>query len=118
MSERAAVYVVCKMCGHEKSAFKVLNAMNKLPAGRRVQSRDIAPYVRRLKCECGAKGQITIDVREPRREFVATAAGANLRYHRPTCRWMNNVALDSLVNFGSRESAERSGYTPCSSCRP
>jgi hypothetical protein len=39
-------------------------------------------------------------------------------FHRPDCRWAQNIAADNLVGYRSREEALQAGKRPCKSCKP
>jgi hypothetical protein len=48
--------------------------------------------------------------------FIASRNGAV--FHRPDCRWAQNITADNLVGYQSREEALRAGKRPCKSCKP
>jgi len=48
--------------------------------------------------------------------FVASRAG--LVFHRPDCRWAQNISGDNLLGYKNREEALQSGKRPCKSCKP
>lgn len=39
-------------------------------------------------------------------------------FHRPDCRWAQNISGDNLVGYKTREEAIQSGKRPCKSCKP
>ena len=39
-------------------------------------------------------------------------------YHKPTCRWVENINDENLVCFNSEEEATANGRTPCGTCKP
>ncbi len=48
--------------------------------------------------------------------FVASKSGK--AFHRPDCRWAQNISADNLVTYKTREEAVQSGKRPCKSCKP
>ncbi len=48
--------------------------------------------------------------------FVASRSSSV--FHRPDCRWAQNIAADNLVGYASREEAVQAGKRPCKSCKP
>lgn len=39
-------------------------------------------------------------------------------FHRPDCRWAQNIANDNLVGYKSREEAVQAGKRACKTCKP
>jgi len=39
-------------------------------------------------------------------------------FHRPDCRWAQNIASDNRVGYKSREEAVQAGRRPCKTCKP
>ncbi len=48
--------------------------------------------------------------------FIASKSGSV--FHRPDCRWAQNIAAGNLVGYKSREEAVQAGKRPCKSCQP
>lgn len=48
--------------------------------------------------------------------FVASKSGSV--FHRPDCRWAQNISADNLIGYKTREEAVQSGKRPCKSCKP
>ncbi len=48
--------------------------------------------------------------------FIASRSSAV--FHRPDCRWAQNISSDNLVGYQSREEAVQAGKRPCKSCKP
>src|SRR5438046_2311606 len=120
MRTDTALFVVCRKCGHRKSAFLALRYSNLLRTPGRPSESQLRPLVRRFKCsQCGAKA-IQIDAREAQQssQYVATTRSADLVFHRPACGWMRHVPRESEIIFPNRETATKQGYSPCRSCRP
>lgn len=40
------------------------------------------------------------------------------KYHRPSCRWAQNIQDGNRICFSSGEAAQAYGYSPCGTCRP
>jgi|GEM_PF-5769625 len=47
--------------------------------------------------------------------FVASKT--KLHFHRPDCKWMQNVPVEKLIEFGTHREAVESGRKPCKTCR-
>lgn len=39
-------------------------------------------------------------------------------FHKPGCRWAQNISEENLVTYNSREEAIKAGKRPCKSCNP
>ena len=39
-------------------------------------------------------------------------------FHKPGCRWAENISENNLVRYDSREEAIKAGKRPCKSCKP
>ncbi len=39
-------------------------------------------------------------------------------FHKPDCRWAQNISEENLVGYNSREEAIKAGKRPCKSCNP
>jgi len=48
--------------------------------------------------------------------FVASKSGSV--FHRPECRWAQNIAGDNRLSYRTREEALQTGKRPCRSCKP
>jgi len=48
--------------------------------------------------------------------FVASRSG--LVFHRPDCRWAQNISGDNRLGYKTREEALQTGKRPCKSCKP
>lgn len=51
-----------------------------------------------------------------RHAFVASASSAV--FHRPDCRWAQNISETNLVGYRTRDEAVQAGKRPCKSCKP
>lgn len=40
------------------------------------------------------------------------------KYHKPTCRWTDEINDSNLVHFDTIEEAKAAGYEACGTCRP
>jgi micrococcal nuclease len=38
-------------------------------------------------------------------------------FHRPTCKWANEISPENLIDFETHEEAVEAGYKPCKTCR-
>jgi len=48
--------------------------------------------------------------------FVASVSGSV--FHRPDCRWAQNIGGDNRLSYKTREEAVQAGKRPCKSCKP
>ena len=39
-------------------------------------------------------------------------------FHRPDCRWVQNIAGGNLIGYNSRAEAVQAGKRPCKTCQP
>lgn len=39
-------------------------------------------------------------------------------FHRPGCRWAQNISKDNLVTYNSKDQATKAGKRPCKTCNP
>jgi len=39
-------------------------------------------------------------------------------FHRPECRWAQNISAENLVSYSSKDEATQDGQRPCKSCNP
>jgi hypothetical protein len=51
-------------------------------------------------------------------QFRFVASRNSSVFHRPDCRWAQNIAEKNLVGFETRDEALRAGKRGCKSCRP
>jgi hypothetical protein len=51
-------------------------------------------------------------------QFQFVASRNSSVFHRPDCRWAQNIAEKNLVGFRTRDEAVRAGKRPCKSCKP
>jgi len=52
----------------------------------------------------------------PRHPFVASRSSSV--FHRPDCRWAQNISDDNRIGYATREEALQAGKRPCKSCKP
>ena len=55
---------------------------------------------------------------EPAAEYLCIASKNSGVFHRPGCRWAQNVSQDNLVTYKSRDEAISAGKRPCKLCNP
>lgn len=53
---------------------------------------------------------------EPASGFIASK-GSDV-FHKHDCRWAQNITVDNLVNYNTREGALQAGKRPCKWCNP
>ncbi len=49
---------------------------------------------------------------------VYVGSTGNIRFHRPTCRYVKRILPENLIRFASRDEAVAKDYVPCGTCRP
>ena len=52
----------------------------------------------------------------PEQKYVASTSGTV--FHRPDCRWAQNISPANLVTYASKDEAIKGGKKPCKSCKP
>ena len=70
--------------------------------------------------------QVAADVNQPAQAVRQTQATKDVYvasknseiFHKPGCRWAQNISDDNLVTYNSREEAIKNGKRPCKSCNP
>lgn len=72
-----------------------------------------------------APGAGVLGATQPVSQSLQTAAQGPLiasksgkAFHRPDCRWAQNISAENLVTYKTREEAIASGKRPCKSCKP
>lgn len=56
--------------------------------------------------------------REMLKQYRYVGSSGSDKYHKPTCRWTNEINDSNLVHFDSEEEAVAAGYSPCGTCKP
>jgi len=51
-------------------------------------------------------------------QFPFVASKSASVFHRPDCRWAQNISGDNRVGYKTREEAVQAGKRPCKSCKP
>jgi hypothetical protein len=62
--------------------------------------------------------QVEKDVNSPAVEYKYVASNSSTVFHRPECRWAQNISKENLVTYKSREEAIKAGKRPCKTCNP
>jgi len=69
--------------------------------------------------------QLEAEIKELRAEKAKLISSAKIRYvgtwnrqtfHRPNCKWLEDVPPNTLRHFSSHEEAVKAGYKPCKTC--
>jgi hypothetical protein len=60
--------------------------------------------------------QPTIEKLTSRYSYVASKYSSV--FHKPGCRWAQNISEENLVGYNSRDEAIKAGKRPCKSCNP
>jgi hypothetical protein len=50
--------------------------------------------------------------------YALVSSKSSQVFHRPDCRWAQNVASGNLVGYKNREEAVQAGKRPCKTCKP
>jgi hypothetical protein len=121
MSAEIVYYLVCKECGHRKSAFIVMRERGLIRPGTLPSHQELESLRSRLKCgECDSK-KIAFEGRQSvngKITYVATTESEESAFHKSTCGWMRHVSSASTIYFRDRNAAIKQGYRPCKSCKP
>jgi len=71
-------------------------------------------------------GHVTADVNQPAQAVqqaqvtkgVYVASKNSGVFHKPDCRWAQNISEENRISYSSREEAIKAGKRPCKSCNP
>lgn len=58
------------------------------------------------------------DARPAATDHKYVASKSSSVFHKPQCRWAQNIAAENLVRYSSKEEAAKDGKRPCKSCNP
>lgn len=62
--------------------------------------------------------QVEKDVNPAALEYNYVASDSSNIFHKPDCRWAQNISKENLVKYKSREEAVKAGKRPCKTCNP
>jgi hypothetical protein len=51
-------------------------------------------------------------------EYIFVASSSSTVFHKPDCRWAQNISQENLIKYKSREEAIKAGKRPCKTCNP
>jgi methylphosphotriester-DNA--protein-cysteine methyltransferase len=51
-------------------------------------------------------------------EYKYIASNSSNIFHKPDCRWAQNISKRNLVTYKTREEAIKAGKRPCKTCNP
>ena len=58
------------------------------------------------------------DVSSTAVEYIFVASSSSTVFHKPDCRWAQNISQENLIKYKSREEAIKAGKRPCKTCNP
>lgn len=58
------------------------------------------------------------DVNSTAVEYNFVASSSSNIFHKPDCRWAQNISQENLIKYKSREEAIKAGKRPCKTCNP
>ncbi len=117
------IHLQCFKCKYEESAFRVMGSedqLNKDDKKQNTKLQYIKKVLPKLKCQKCSSSLLLLIPKEINTKiiYVATNSTRNNKFHKSTCGWMGNVPAGSEIQFKSREDAIKTGFIPCSSCKP
>jgi len=120
MSGNKSIYLKCKDCRFEESAFLLIKKAGLLLEKGSPRLGYVQDCLSQIKCgKCGDSNlQIFTKEKQVSGSYVATASSKRRVFHKSKCGWLVHVPLDSAILFNNREEPIRLGYKPCNSCRP
>jgi hypothetical protein len=65
-----------------------------------------------------AEKQVEIDVKTEAAEYKYVASKSSNIFHKPDCRWAQNISQENLVTYKSKDEAIKAGKRPCKTCNP
>jgi len=51
-------------------------------------------------------------------EHKYVASNSSDVFHKPDCRWAQNISKENLITYKSRDEAIKAGKRPCKTCNP
>lgn len=87
-------------------------------AARRLQPGTESPPAAAASARTGGQDGPEDAVRSSSIQFQFVASRNSSVFHRPDCRWAQNIAEKNLVGFETRDEALRAGKRACKSCKP
>ena len=65
-----------------------------------------------------AEKQVETDVKTEAAEYKYVASKSSNIFHKPDCRWAQNISRENLVTYKSKDEAINGGKRPCKTCNP
>jgi hypothetical protein len=62
--------------------------------------------------------QIEKEVNSTALEYSYIASKSSNIFHKPDCRWAQNISKENLIKYKSRDEAIKAGKRPCKTCNP
>jgi hypothetical protein len=62
--------------------------------------------------------QIEKEVNSTALEYSYVASKSSNIFHKPECRWAQNISQENLIKYKSRDEAIKTGKKPCKTCNP
>ena len=62
--------------------------------------------------------QIEKEVNSTALEYSYVASKSSNIFHKPECRWAQNISQENLIKYKSRDEAIKTGKRPCKTCNP
>lgn len=88
-------------------AYEASDPRDGRPSESRINQRDsVMPAEKGLRPDAGSGAA----------QYIASKDG-NV-FHRPECRWAQNISAENLIRYSSKEEANKDGKRPCKSCNP
>jgi hypothetical protein len=82
--------------------------------------RPIAPAAKQAVSGASPPGQMQSSPQDlqaiPQYPYISSKS--SMVFHKPDCRWAQNIAAGNLVGYNSRDEAVQAGKRPCKSCTP
>jgi hypothetical protein len=84
------------------------------PAGTKLSDADVIE----IASSTNQVEQADKDVNSTTVEYSYVASNNSNIFHKPDCRWAQNISKENLIKYKSREEAIKAGKRPCKTCNP
>jgi hypothetical protein len=93
---------------------KIYKATN--PSGTKASDTDI--NINETASSTNPAEQTEKDINSTVIEYSYVASNSSNIFHKPDCRWAQNISKENLIKYKSREEAIKAGKRPCKTCNP
>jgi hypothetical protein len=86
---------------------------------RQISASDVYPLMKSVRDQQEQVGRAVRDMAQlTASSRIYVGSTDSIRFHRLTCRYVNRILADNLIQFTGRDDAVAKGYVPCDTCKP